>query len=114
MTNAIAIQTPFKPNGRNPPCSVKFANTIPLCEPKLTSSKIPTAMKTIMAVTFMDENQYSNSPNPPTPKAFIATTKTELATTQIHNGVSANHHWQYVATAVASPPMAIHCAAQYV
>src|ERR1700730_10327569 len=110
----MAIHTPFKPMGRNPPCSVKLWSPIPLCEPMLTSSKIPTAMKTIMAVTLMDENQYSNSPNPPTPNALIATIKAELNTTQIHIGVSGPHHWQYVATAVASPPIAIHWQAQYV
>src|SRR4029077_19085472 len=114
MTNAMAIHTPFKPNGRKPPCCVKLRSPMPLCEPRLTSSKTPTTMKTMMAVTLIDENQYSNSPNPPTPNAFIATIKAELKTTQIHSGVSANHHLQYVATAVASPPMAMHCAAQYV
>src|SRR5271166_3758208 len=112
MTNTITIHTAESPLGRKPPWAVRLDKPTAGPGTQPTIKARPNMTNSTMATTLIIENQYSKAPKLPTLRALTHSNAAEKPTIQTHFGLPGNHHWQNIAIATASPPMATHWQAQ--
>ena len=114
ITIAIETQTAPIPLGSSPPSFTRFAVPAAACPGRPTNTRSsPSTIKTITAITLMEERKNSRAPKDLTLTRFRIRIRMPEAVTVTHSGIAGNQYEKYLPTATSSAPVSGTVVAQY-
>ena len=102
ITLVTPPRTGHSPLGMKPPWATRLEKVGPVGEVTPNTKSPAIRMKTMIAATFMDENQNSNSPYERVESRFTPVSAAISATPMAHTGAPGTHSWMILAPAIAS------------